>query len=307
MRSSHRKKIDYSGQKYTDYEYPIKKKLLSEPDPVEVIFSEGGLQFVNSYFKIWEAFRDIIPLMFEKYRQLFEEGEYQEIDITLVTRGIDILRKALTPFSSKPLTDKRSVYGLDFFQWSDISVYSKRHSYRETARRFGLSVNSMKRQVGMTETAAEEFATYIPNLRWFISKMKGLKIMSTDMELRSQFNGSCKTIFNKLKEDQSSVITRAKLQLRDSNKNDTHKNEKEGRQYGYYQIIHGKKEKRCTFKESELPLELLMQYLQKHQNKKIDNVDNLSYMNNLVKIMTYLSDSSMRLNKLHELYQFFLT
>jgi hypothetical protein len=46
---------------------------------------------------------------------LFEEGEYQEIDITFVTRGIDMLRKALTPFSSKPIADKRSIYGLDSF------------------------------------------------------------------------------------------------------------------------------------------------------------------------------------------------
>jgi hypothetical protein len=127
--------------------------------------------------------------------------------------------------------------------------------------------------------------------------MKRLKIMSTDMELKSQFDTSCKAIFNELKEDQSSVITRAKLESRrNSNKNDIRKNEKEGHQYGYYQIIHGKKEKRCgPFKESELPLELLMQYRQKHQNKKVDNMDDLSYMNNMVKIMAYLSDSSTRL------------
>jgi hypothetical protein len=68
VRPLHREKIDYStGMKYTDYEHPRKKKLLSKPDPIEVILSEGKLQFVNSYFKIWEAFRDIISLMFEKY------------------------------------------------------------------------------------------------------------------------------------------------------------------------------------------------------------------------------------------------
>ena len=104
--------------------------MLQEPDPVEVILSEGNQHFVNLYFKIWEAFRDIIPLMFEKYRQLFEAGEYQEVDITFVTKGIDILHKALTPFSSKPFPDKRSIYGLDFLQWSGIAMYSKRHSFR---------------------------------------------------------------------------------------------------------------------------------------------------------------------------------
>jgi hypothetical protein len=194
-RSYHRKKIDYNtGMKYIDYEHTPKKKLLSEPDPLEVILSEGSLQFVNSYLKIWEVFRDIIPLMFEKYRQSFRNGE--EVDITFVTRGIEILHKAYTPFSSKPLTDKRSVYGLDFLQWSGIAMYSKRHSFRETATRFGLSVNSMKRQLRMTDAVAEEFVTYIPNLLWFILKMKRLKIMSTDMELKSQFDTGCKAIFN---------------------------------------------------------------------------------------------------------------
>jgi hypothetical protein len=117
VRSHHREKRDYNtGLKYTDYEHPLKKKLLSEPDPVEVILSEGNQHFVNSYLKIWEAFGDMIPLIFEKYRQSFEKGEYQEIDITSVTRGIDMLHKTLTPFSSKPLPDKRSIYGLDFLQ-----------------------------------------------------------------------------------------------------------------------------------------------------------------------------------------------
>jgi hypothetical protein len=214
IRSFHREKIDNTGQKYIDYEHTSKKKLLSEPDPLEVILSEGNKNFVNSYLKIWEAFRDIIPLMFQKYHQSFQAGECQEVDITLVTKGIDILYKGLTPFSSKPLLDKRSIYGLDFFQWSDIAQYTKRHSYRETAKKFGLSVNSMKRQLKTTNAVAEEFATYLPNLKWFISKMKRLKIMSTDGELKSQFDKSCKVIFNKLKEDQSSVITRSKLELR---------------------------------------------------------------------------------------------
>jgi hypothetical protein len=228
--------------KYTDYEHPLKKKLLNEPHPVEVILSEGRHHFDISYLKIWEAFRDIIPLMFEKYRQSFQAGEYQEVDITFVTRGIDILYKALTPFSSKPRLDRRSIYGLDFLQWSDIAQYSQRHSYRETARKFGLSVNRMKRQLNVTEAVAEEFVTYIPNLMWFISKMKRLKIMSTDMELKSQFDTRCKIIFNKLKEDQSSVITRAKLESR-RGQNNGDKSEIQGHRYGYYQIIHGKKER----------------------------------------------------------------
>jgi hypothetical protein len=310
----YKKKIDYNtGLKYIDYEHPLKKKLLSEPDPLEVILSEGNQQFINSYLKIWEALRDIIPLMFGKYRQSFEEGEYQEVDITFVTKGIDILYKALTPFSSKPLPDNRSIYGLDFSQWSGIALYTKRHSYREAARKFGLSVNRMKRQLKLTDAVAEEFATYLPNLIWFISKMKRLKIMSTDMELKSQFDTSCKAIFRKLREDQLSVIERAKLESRrDQNNSDIHKNEKQGRRYRYYQIIHGKKEKRCgPFKESELPLELLMQYRQKHQNKRIDNTDSQNYKNNNennpVKIMTYVFDSSNRLKTLKELYLFFLT
>ena len=245
-RSYRREKIDYNtGQKYIDYEHTPKKKLLSEPDPIEVILSEGNQHFVSSYLKIWEAFRDIIPSMFEKHRQLFQAGEYQEVDITFVTRGIDILYKALTPFSSKAVLDKRSIYGLDFLHWSGIAMFAKRHSYRETATRFGLSVNSMKRQLKMTDAVAEEFATYLPNLMWFIAKMKRLKIISTDVELKSQFDTRCKAIFNKLREDQSSVIKRARLESRRYiNNNDTHRNETEGRRYGYYRIIHGKKEKR---------------------------------------------------------------
>jgi hypothetical protein len=114
-----------------------------------------------------------------------------------------------------------------------------------------------------------------------------------------------------LREDQKSVITRAKLESRKGDNNDIHRNEKQGRRYGYYQIIHGKKEKRCgPFKESDLPLELLMQYRQKHRNDQIDNTDTQSYKNNYenkVKIMTYLFESSKGLRTLEGLYRFFLT
>ena len=85
------------------------------------------------------------------------------------------------------------------------------------------------------------------------------------------------------------------------------RNETRGRRYGYYQIIHGKKEKRCgPFKESELPLEILRQYRQKHQNK-IDKADDQNYKNKLIKIVRYFSDSSKSLKTLYELYNFFLT
>ena len=111
----------------------------------------------------------------------------------------------------------------------------------------------------------------------------------------------CIAIFNKLKEDQSSVIMRAKLESRKRDNSDIHRNEKQGRRYGYYQIIHGKKEPRCgPIKESELPLELLMQYRQNSQSYKND-------YENKVKIMTYLFESSKRLRTLEGLYRFFLT
>jgi hypothetical protein len=310
VRPYHREKIDYNtGMKYTDYEHPLKKKLLSDPDPVEVILSEGNQHFVNSYLQICKAFREIVPMIFGKYRQLFEEGEDQVVDITFVTRALDILYKTLTPLSSNPLPDKRSIYGLDLFQWQSIAQYTTRHSYRETARRFGLSVNNMKRQSKMTDAVAEEFATYLPDLIRFISKMKRLKIMSTDTELRSQFNTRCKIIFNKLREDELSVMKRAKLESRnENNNNDTHRNEKKGRRYGYYQIVHGKNEKRCgPFRESELPYELLIQYRQKHGNEKIDNVGSQNYKNNLAKIMIYSYGHSIDLKTLEGLYMFFST
>jgi hypothetical protein len=166
----------------------------------------------------------------------------------------------------------------------------------------------MRRQLKTTNAVAEEFATYLPNLMWFISKMKRLKIMSTDMELKSQFDIKCRAIFRKLSEDQLSIIEKLESGSGQNNSN-IHKNGKQGRRYGYYQIIHGKKEKRCgPFSESELPLELLMQYRQKLQNKRIDNVDGQGYKNNYGnnkdKIVKYLSDSSKFLKTLEELYQF---
>jgi hypothetical protein len=221
-----------------------------------------------------------------------------------VIRGIEILYKVLTPFSSNRRLDKRSVYGLDFSQWQEIALYAERHSFRETARKFDLSVNSMKRHIKMTDAVAEEFVTCLPHTLQFILKMKRLGIMSTDMELRSLFDRKCKAIFQKLIEDQLSVIKRAQLESERRSNSDIHRNEEQGRRYGYYQIIHGKNEKRCgPFRESELPLELVMQYLQKHQNKKVSSANSQNYKNDFLKITEYVCDLPLHLGILAECYK----
>src|SRR5687767_5540026 len=100
-KSNYRKKIDYeSGEKYFDYDHPVRKKLLREPDRIEVILSEGLKCSINSYFKILMIFRDIIPSIFEKYHDLFQIEELEGIDINSVTKGIDIMLKFSAPFSS---------------------------------------------------------------------------------------------------------------------------------------------------------------------------------------------------------------
>jgi len=153
-RSNYKQKIDYNGNKYLDYDDPVKKKLIQEPDPVEAILSEGNMSLVRSYVQIWKEFKDLLPQIFEKYPQLFpSESRYRED----VMRMIDVIPKSLTPLSSPSfnskhyLPDKRSIYGLDFLKWSEIYIFSKRHSLRETAKRYSRSVNGIKSQIKLIE------------------------------------------------------------------------------------------------------------------------------------------------------------
>ena len=113
------------------------------------------------------------------------------------------------------------------------------------------------------------------------------------MELRAQFDTKCKAIFKKLIEDQLAVIKRAQLEAKNDSINDN---------------IQQKQKHRCgPFKESELPLELLIQYRKKHQNKMIESVDGRNHNNNLAKIAPYISDIPKSLKELYELYGFFLS
>jgi hypothetical protein len=257
-KSNYKKKLDYeSGEKYLDYNDPVRKKLLLEPDRIEIILSEGHRCSVNSYFKIWMALREIISPMFEKYYDLFQAGESEEININSVIKGIDVLFKFPSPFSSRSVGesesffDNRSIYGLDLLQWFDIARYSKLHSYRETARKWGLSTNRMKKQLEVINTIAEENVTHVFNLMRFIKKMKDLKILSFDDELGSQFMTKCKSILEKFIDEQCEVVKRATLEARSYSKsNDIQQEQKQEQRYKYYQIIHDKKAKRCgPFKE----------------------------------------------------------
>jgi hypothetical protein len=74
--------------------------------------------------------------------------------------------------------DNRSMYGLDLLEWLNIAQYAEGHSYRETARKWGLSTNRMKKQLKEINTTAEENAIHFYNLMRFILKMKELRILS---------------------------------------------------------------------------------------------------------------------------------
>jgi hypothetical protein len=303
---NYRRKIDYeSGGKYFDYDDPVRKKLLQQPDRIEIILSEGYGSSVNSYFNIWMAFREIISPVFEKYHNLFQAGEQEEIDINSVKKGIDILFKFPSPFSSRSVGesgsffDNRSMYGLDLLQWFDIAKYTTVHSYRETANRWGLSTNRMKKQLEQINMTAEEIVTHVPNLMRFIKKMKELKIFSFDVELRSQWTTKCKSIIEEFIEKQSEVVERATLEARSYSRGDDIKQEQRNQ---YYQIIHDKKKKRCgPFREQELPLELLIQYRQKRNNVKSNMTDDQNYRDNWVRIESHLSDIQARLQTLLKL------
>jgi hypothetical protein len=307
---NYKKKIDYeSGGKYLDYDNPVRKKLLQEPDRIEIILSEGYKRSVKSYFKVWRAFREIISPAFEKYHDLFQAGEQQEFDINSVIRGIDVLFKFPSPFSSRSMGgsgsffDNRSVFGLDLIQWFDIARYARVHSYRETARKSGLSTNRMKKQLEEINMIAEEIAFHVPNLMRFIKKMKELKIFSFDVQLRSQWMAKCKSILDEFVEEQCEVVERATLEARSySRSNDIQQEQKQEQRYRYYQIIHGKNTKRCgPFREEELPLELLIQYREKHKNMKTNGTNDQDYRDSWVKINSHLSDIQKRLDTLQKL------
>ena len=150
----------------------------------------------------------------------------------------------------------------------------------------------------------EEIVIHVPNLMRFIKKMKELKILSIDIELRSRFETKCKAIVKKSMEDQFMIIQSAELETRNSS--DTQQGQKKEQRYRYYQIVHGKKAKRCgPFKESELPLELLVQYRKKHENKKVDNVNDQNWENNMIKINSCFLEISKKLKHLYDLYLYF--
>ena len=308
-KSNYKKKIDYeTGEKYLDYDDPVKKKLLVESDPIEVILSEGDRCQVNSILRIWMAFKDVVPQLCEKYRDLLMTGELEKkVDINSITKGIDLLPKTLTPLSPRSMDasgsfyDNRSIYGMDLLQWFDIARSAQDHSYRETARKSGMSVNSMKKQLNKINATAGEIVMHCSHLSQFISRMRDLKILSSDNELRSQFEMKCKAIVKKSMEDQFTVIKRAELEARNSS--DTQQEQKKEQRYRYYQIVHGKKTKRCgPFKESDMPLELLIQYRAKHGNRKVDSVNDQDYKNNMIKINSRFLEIPKRLNYLYELY-----
>jgi hypothetical protein len=283
-RPNYKKKVDYNGNKYLDYDDPIKRKLIQEPDRVEVILAEGGLIFVRSYLEIWKEFKELLPRIFEKYNQLFpSESWYREA----VTKMIDLIPKTLTPLSSPSFTskryvpDKRSLYGLDYHQWSEIGIFSARHSLRETAKKYGLSVNRLRSQLEVIEDFSKEIISCAPAFLDFKLKMK--MIMLTDAELRSRYRANCDIIINKSVDECESIIKRAVLAA--DNLVNTPQDENMHRQthsYQYYYIIHQTEQsddkvrimssarRRVTcgpFTESKLPVELLLEYQNRHQNK----------------------------------------
>jgi hypothetical protein len=211
-RPNYKKKVDYNGNKYLDYDSPVKKKLIEEPDPVEVILADGGLSFVRSKLEIYKEYRKLVPKIFERHPQLFpSENGYLEA----VIRMIDLIPKTLTPLSSPSFDNKsytpnkRSRYGLDFLEWSEIYIFSKRHSFRETAKRYGLSVNGIKRQLRAIEDFSEEIISCGLALHDFQPKAK--MVMSIDEELRSQFHINCDIILKSAVSEYLSIEKRALL------------------------------------------------------------------------------------------------
>jgi hypothetical protein len=163
-------------------------------------------------------------------------------------------------------------------------LYCRRRSscLRETAKRFNLSVNGVKSQIKVIEEFAEEITTYVPDFLTFLSIVKMSKIMSTDEELRSRFHANCETIIKKSEDECIFIIKRAEFVANDSIKTvyDNNK-QKQAHNYQYYYIIHqidpldnesrimhpdGKI--RCgPVTESQMPIELLLEYHRRHQSK----------------------------------------
>jgi hypothetical protein len=292
-RPYYKKKVDYNGNKYLDYSDPVKKKINQEPDPIEVILADGYLSFVRSYLEIWKEFRDLLPRIFEKYPQLFRsESGYREA----ITKMIDFIPKTLTPLSSasfnskRYLPDKRSIYGLDYAQWSEIGIFSAKHSLRETAKRYGLSVNRIRNQTEVNERLSKEVFSCAPAFLDFKLKMK--MIMSADEELRSRFHTNRDIIIKELMDECESVIKRAAFAADNLfNTTEDEITHRQAHSHQYYYIIHQNEHldnktrimltrKRITcgpFTESELPVELLLEYQNKHQSKdkSIPNDQNL--------------------------------
>jgi hypothetical protein len=316
-RPNYKKKVDYNGNKYLDYDNPVKKKLIQEPDPVEVILANGSLSLVRSQLEIYKEYRNLIPKIFEKHPQLFpSESGYREA----VTRMIDFIPKTLTPLSSPSfdnnsyIPDKRSIYGLDLFEWLEIYTFSKSHSLRETAKRYGLSVNGMKRQMRVIEDFSEGIIPCALALLDFLPKSK--MIMSTDEELRSQFLDNCDIIIKSLASEYLSIKKRALLAANNlvNTANDENMREQTHR-YQYYYIIHqndlqhnetwminADRKIRCgPFTESEMPIELLLEYHNKHRredNNTPNSQNHLRYRAHLDKIRSFSVDYHKRLEDL---------
>jgi hypothetical protein len=262
----------------------------------------------------------LLPRIFEKYHQLFpSESGYREA----ITKMIDFIPRTLTPLSStsfnseRYLPDKRSLYGLDYPEWSEIGIFSARHSLRETAKKYGLSVNRIKSQTRVIEDFSQEIISCAPAFLDFKLRMK--MIMSTDEELRSRFSDSCDIIIKKTVYECESIIKRAALAA--NNLVNTPKDEtlRQVHSHQYYYIIHhneisdnktrmmypARKKITCgPFTESKLPVELLLEYQNRHQNKdkNIPNDQNLHrYKIHIDKIKSFRVDYPKQVQVLRNL------
>jgi hypothetical protein len=270
-RPDYKERLDYeTHQKYKDFDSPVMKKTLpyengTVPDEVSSAMYDAKLA----------TSKEIVFLKTVKYILKDEEfiNNYPEITENAVFYGLG-MRASTDLMRSLKFSDKRTK--LQFGDLLNISMLIMSRSYREVAKKFGVSIKFIKNNESQVVQQAEVICRYMPGYIEFRKKI--FQILATDEGIREKFSKYLEGVIHTLVENNiQETSVRGKVNKIRDEINDPKRLENE-----YYYIIHPKRSDKGVhlsrriicgpFTEKNLPVDLLLDYWKKKKTKnKVDN------------------------------------
>ena len=268
-RPNYKEKLDYeTNQRYTDFDSPIMKKTLPYengmvPDEVSSAMYDAKLA-TSKEIAFWKTVKFIL-----KEKEFTNNYPGITENAVFYGQGMGVAANLLR---SLKLSDKRTK--LHFGDLLNISLLIRSHSYREVAKKFGVSIKFIKNNESQVLQQAEDICRYMPGHIEF--KQKIIQILANDEGLREKFSKHLEGAIHTLVENET---VRGKVdKIRDEFK-DSKRFENE-----YYYIIHPKNSgvrstdghlgRRITcgpFTEKQLPADLLLDYWERKKIKHKNN------------------------------------